>query len=447
MPLLADLPALQALDEARWRSLDDMKVLMDGRLLDLTAAREASRDALDRARWAVDAAGWEFQDSNKLFGSTTYTSGQGDYTSGKELLNQRKYPEAIARFDRVIAQKTANVDGALYWKAYAQFKLGKTEESLAAIVQLRRDHAQSRYLNDAKILEADARRRAGQPVNPAEMDDDELKMLAINGIKNTDPERAIPLLEGVLSATNSFSVKKRALFVLAGIANPRAHQILMGYAKGGGNPDLQLEAIRYIASSGSKQTTAADLMQIYQSTSDTDVKLAVIGALRSSGNGAHLVNIVNTTTSPVIVRQSALNGLSGILGPSELWTLYEKETNKDLRLQMVSLFGSMQALDQISRIVKTEKDLEVRRRAVRQLGNMKSDKTGQMLVDVYSTDQDVDTRRTVITALASQNNAEGLVAIARKESSLALKTDIVRRLSEMAPKSKVAADYLMEIIK
>ena len=62
---------------------------------------------------------------------------------------------------------------------------------------------------------------AGQPVNPASMDDDDLKMLAINGIKQTDPERAIPLLDGVLSATNSLRVKKQALYVLASIANPR----------------------------------------------------------------------------------------------------------------------------------------------------------------------------------------------------------------------------------
>ena len=105
---------------------------------------------------------------------------------------------------------------------------------------------------------------AGQPVNPASMDDDDLKLLAINGIKNTDPERAIPLLEGVLSATNSLRVKKQALYVLASMPNqPRRVQILLNYAKGAGNPDLQIEAIRYLAANRDKQTTAADLMQIY----------------------------------------------------------------------------------------------------------------------------------------------------------------------------------------
>ena len=114
---------------------------------------------------------------------------------------------------------------------------------------------------------------------------------------------------------------------------------------------------------------------------------------------------------------------------------------------MVSIFGSMQAVDHLNRIVKTDKDVDVQRRAIRVLGQMKADKTGATLVDTYSSDPNVDTRKSVIVALANQNNAEGLVAIARKESSLALKTEIVRKLSEMAPHSKVAADYLMEIIK
>ena len=232
VPNIPDLPAILALqDEARWRTLDDVRVI--------------TREAMEQARWAMDAARWDFQDAKVFNLTTTYTSGSGDYTDGKNLLNQRKYAEAIARFDRVVAQKSANVDGALYWKAYAQFKLGKTDESLAAIAQLRKDHAQSRYLNDAKALEADARRRAGQPINPAEMDDDELKVLAINAMQHTDPERAIPLLEGVLSSTNSLRVKKNALYSLAAISNqPRARQILLSYAKGAGNPDLQLEAIR-----------------------------------------------------------------------------------------------------------------------------------------------------------------------------------------------------------
>ena len=289
---------------------------------------------------------------------------------------------------------------------------------------------------------------AGQPVNPAAMDDTQLKLLALNGIKNTEPDRAIPLLESVLGATNSLSVKKQALYILATMnSQPRAHQILLNYAKGSGNPDLQVEAIRYLAANSDKQATGASLMEIYQSTQDTDVRLAVIGALRSSGNGPSLISIASSNANPVVVRQSALNGVASTLGAADLMTLYEKETNKELRSQIVGLLGSMNATDQLSRVIRTEKEQDVVRRAIRALGYQDKAKTGQMLVELYSGQQDVDTKRTIIAALGSQNNAESLVALARKEPSLPLKTEIVRKLSDMAPKSKVAADYLMEIIK
>jgi HEAT repeat protein len=435
---------LSALDEARVVALDALRAMPD--------VQAITQDALDRARIAsADIRrdfrfdhDFDFQDSMQMLRSTE--SG-GHYESGKSYLSRRQYEQAIARFDRVIAAKGANVDGSLYWKSFAQFRMGKSDDALATIALLRKDYPQSPYNADAKALEAEVKKRGGQPINPADIDNDELKVLAIQGLMNTDPARAIPLLEGVLNNTNSLHVKRQALYTLAGSKDPKAHQILLGYAKGGGNPDLQLEAIRYLAAKRDKQTTSTELMQIYSTTQSTDVKLAVIRALQSSGANVALANIVNSTTSPVIIRQQALSGLSGQINPEELWALYQKETNKELKIQMVSLFGSMDAADHLNRILTTEKDPEIRRRAVRSLGNRKIEKSGQMLVSMYGSEQDLDTRRSIISALSSQNNAEGLVAIARKETTLELKKEIVRKLSDMAPKSKVAADYLMEIIK
>lgn len=445
VPVIPPMPVLPDLSD--FQKLRDLPTLR----IDMDAIREQTRDAMDRARTAMidahlDRFDFDFQTQGEPV-RYSFKTGEGAYTAGKDLLASRKYPEAIAQFDRVVAQKGANVEGALYWKAYAQFKLGKSDESVATIAALRKDFPQSRYLDDAKILEADAKRRAGQPVNPASMDDDDLKMLALNGLKQTDPERAITALDGVLHSTNSLRVKKNALYVLASIPNqPKARQILMNYAKGTGNPDLQIEAIRYVAvSGGDKAALTADLMQIYQGTQDADVKMAVINALRSAGGRDQLWNIAESGSTPIALRTAAMKG--GLLGPNELWTLYEKETNKELKTQLVGLMGSMGSTDQLVRVIKNDKDQDIVRRAIRSLGSQPSAKTGQLLIDLYSSEQDQNTRMTVINALGSQDNAEGLVAIARKEGNLTLKKEIVRRLSDMAPKSKAAADYLMEIIK
>ncbi|MEZ5318242.1 MAG: HEAT repeat domain-containing protein [Vicinamibacterales bacterium] len=425
------------------------------------AAREAREAALDAAQtWRMDAE--RNMDFNRAwaeapevvwepfrfgFGVGDQSSDAGAYNSAMSALGSRNYDSAVTRFDRVIAQKGEHADGALYWKAFAQFKLGRTSDALASIAQLRKEYAQSRYLGDAKVLEADAKSAAGQPVNPAAVDDEELKILAIQGIQRADPAAAIPLLEGVLNSTNALRVKQRALYVLALSDQPGAHDILMRFAKGGGNPDLQRVAISYIASRRDRQTTSADLREIYNSTDDTSVRLAIISAYREAGDKNAIIAIAGNANVPVVLRSSAVGNLSSLAAPQDVWSLYQNESNPELRQRMLSVLNSMKAVDQLSQAARTDRDAEVRARAVRYLGSQPVDRTGSTLVALYSSDQDEGVRKAVISALASQDNAEGLVSIARKEQSLDLTREIVSRLSNMAAKSKVAADYLMEIIK
>ena len=177
------------------------------------------------------------------------------------------------------------------------------------------------------------------------------------------------------------------------------------------------------------------------------MRRAIIDAYRSAGDKAALISIASTGTTPVAIRRSAISGLTNLAAPAELWALYQKETDKELRMQMVSVFGSMGAVDQLQQVIKTEKEVDVRRAAIRRLGGLKSDKTGTMLVDLYASETDVENRKAVISALSSQNNVEGLIAIARKETNRELKVSIVNRLSEMARTSKAAADYLAEILE
>jgi len=379
--------------------------------------------------------------------SFTLTSGS-DYRSGLSYIDRGQYAEAIARFDRVITQKTSSADGALYWKAFAQYKLGKTDDAVATLAQLRREYDKSGYLKDAQVLEADARQRTGQPVDVAAASaNDEILLYAINGMMASDPARAIPLLADLLGRTNSLRVKNRALYVLALSDQAPAHQILLTYAKGGGNPDLQREAIKQLATGRNKQTTAAELLDIYRTSTDPSIKMTIINALGASRNRDALISVVNNVSTPVTIRSGAVSNLTNLLSPSELFALYQREESTDLRLQMVSIFSSMGAVEQLSQIAKTDKDPAVRQRAIRSLGSQKIEKTGQMLVDAYTPDLDRASKTAVINGLSGQNNAEGLVAIARKEPNIEMRTAIVSKLVSLAPKSKAAADYLEEIIK
>lgn len=81
---------------------------------------------------------------------------------------------------------------------------------------------------------------------------------------------------------------------------------------------------------------------------------------------------------------------------------------------------------------------------MRNLGLMGAPRTGQALVDIYTTDKDAGIRRAAINGLFVQNNAEALVSLARQEKDPAMKQELVQKLSVM--KSKVAMDYLLELL-
>jgi HEAT repeat protein len=473
-PVFIDSDAIQGAIEASRAVAENSQAIREAAQQAAEQAREAAAAARENFRLdglaglpalAPMAYAWDMQDSFPM--GFRGQSSDSNYNAGLSLLMQHQYENAIIRFDRVIAAKGTHSDGALYYKAWALSKLGRSDEAVAAINELKTSYGSSAYLGEARTLEASVKK-----LGPGQVDDDDIKLLAIQAIQYSDPDKAVATCEGVLNGTNSLAVKQRAIYVLALIDRPEAHALLLSYAKGKGNPELQREAITYLGARNAKQPTkSAELIDIYSSSSDVDVKMAVISAFRSAGDKASLMSIASgqglgmgrgmgatdavgrggrlgapAAQIDMGLRSRAISNLSDLASPQELWPLYEKEENKDLRAEWVSTFSSMGALDQLVQIVKTEKDPAVRQRAIRALGNQKSDKTGSMLTDLYA-GGDKDTKEAVISAFGNQNNADGLVAIARKESDKDLRLKIVRQLVDMAPRSKAAADYLMEIVK
>jgi tetratricopeptide (TPR) repeat protein len=112
------------------------------------------------------------------------------YNDGQEALNEARYDRAVSYFTRLAELKGPRVDAALFWKAYAQNRLGQRAEALTSIAELTKGHPNSRYLKDAKMLEVEVRRDLGQPVRPQDQTDEEVKLMALQALQNTSPEQA-----------------------------------------------------------------------------------------------------------------------------------------------------------------------------------------------------------------------------------------------------------------
>jgi tetratricopeptide (TPR) repeat protein len=158
------------------------------------------------------------------------------YRNGTRFLDRGDWERAIEMFTQVIERKAEHLDGAYYWKAYALGKWGKRGEALAQLSELEKVSPKSRWLDDARALGVELRQASGQSVSADAQNDDELKLIALNGLVEVAPERAIPAVRELMRKSTSPRLKERALFVLAQSDSPQAKDILAQFARGGGNP-------------------------------------------------------------------------------------------------------------------------------------------------------------------------------------------------------------------
>jgi HEAT repeat protein len=365
------------------------------------------------------------------------------YEQARELMDQAKYDRAVERFTEVASMKAARADAALYWKAWSQNKAGQRADALTTLSALERDYAKSRYLTQARQLEAEMRRESGQPARPDSESDDDLKLLAINALLDSNADQAIPFLQKLLEGTASPKLKSRALFVLAQSNSPKAREVLKGIAKGNAMPELQNKAIDYLGQVGGGESRAA-LAEIYAASSDVDVKRRILRAFMVGGEKARLLTAAQTEQNPEL-RGEAVQQL-GVMGAhDELWQIYQKETAVDVKKRIIQAMFVGGDVTRLLGLAKTEKDPELRRTAVRNLGVMDSKRTSDALVEIYSTEKDPAIRKAAIQGLFQQSNAAALVDLARKEQDPSMKKDIVQKLSVMGG-NPAATAYMMELL-
>lgn len=367
---------------------------------------------------------------------------QEAYEQGTDALDDGKWEKAASAFTRAATLPGDRTDGALYWKAYAENKLGKRAEALATLEDFKRRFPNSRWAKDARSLEAEVRQAGGRPRNPEAESDDDLKLIAINGLLSSDPEQAVPLLEKFLAGTSSPKLKERALFVLAQSGSPRAREVVTGIARGQSNPDLQEKAVKYLGLFGGEKSRQV-LADIYAASSDVALKERILHSFMTSGDRARVLEAARSEKSAQL-RGTAVHEL-GVMGArAELWQLYQVEASKEVKERIIHALFLAGDAEHLGELARTEKQPELRTEAIHRCGLLGRDKTGALLVSLYKSEKEASVKEDIVHALFVQNNAPALVELARGEPNRELKAAIVQKLSLM--KSKEATSYLMEIL-
>ena len=364
-----------------------------------------------------------------------------NYQSGTRALDNGRWDEAIENFTRVINQNGTRADGAMYWIAWAENKRGNGAAALEWLARMRKTYADSPWVSEARALEVEIRQRAGQPVKPENVPDEELRLMALNSLARTDDQRAVPMLEKIVNGTGSPRLKERALYVLAQNGSPEARQIITRIARGG-NPDLQARAVQHLGAFGGAESRQA-LLDIFKSSTNLAVKRNILRSFMSAGDRTVLLDVARTEAMPEL-RAEAVQQLGAMGAQDQLAQLYASEKTIEVRKRIIQAMFARHSPDALVQLLKTETEPELRRTIVQNLGQMGSTQGAAALQALYASEKDEAVRRAVIDAFANQRNTKVLIELARKESDIAMKKRIVDRLAQM--KTPEATDYFMEIL-
>ncbi len=421
------------------------------------------------------------------FATADDSSGRSElYRQGQKALAEARFGEAAALFDKLAAEGGDETDAALYWKAYAAAKASRKADALESIRRLRSSYPESAWVDDGAALElslrdggrvqADAERAmreaeraaraaagatrnvertvrdAERAVRDAERlvsrrataldEQEELKLYALNGLMQADPERAVPVLEKFLQGDQSLLLKERALFVLSQSDSPRARQILLETARTGAPAALRVKAIQMFGIAGEPEDLAA-LGALYREGTP-EVRHSILDAW-----------MIADATAPVLAaakqeRDAALRGraieLLGVMDAhqalAELWTA---ERDPALKSKLLDAFAISGNSEMLARAARTEEDPALRVKAIQGLGLIDDDTAGRELLAIYEVSNDPASKRAVLDGLMIRDDDATLIALFRKETDPGLKREIVQKLSLID--SDEATEELMRLLE
>lgn len=367
------------------------------------------------------------------------------YEEGQALLNSGHWAEAESAFRAIAETHTPRAAAALYWQAYAESKMEHASEALQTCARLRSAYPQSEWLKECGALEIDIHKRTGGGVSPQAEQDEDLKLLALNALMQRDRAAAMPILKNILTGNHSPKMKERALFVLTQTDSKEAQDILAQVARGQSGPELQLKAIQMLSTQEGKKASPL-LDEVYRSSSDVKVKEAILHSYLVSGDSSKLLEAARGETNPQLVR-AAVHTLGAMGEADQLLSLYRSAKTNEAKAAIIDGFVPCgeRATPALKEIATTEPDIQLRRKAIRNIGITGGHGSGPMLVEIYQKSSDEDSKTAALDGLFVAGDAHDLISLARAEKDYSMKKKIVEKLSIMGDKE--ANEYMMELLK
>jgi HEAT repeat protein len=399
------------------------------------------------------------------------------YRLAREALNRGEYRRAAQLFSD-IGQKFPNsayASDARYWRAFALYRLGGTNdlrEALSALQANGSNYRQASLQTDAPVLATRIRgalaaqgdgdalkavnKTAAQAGAPCDREDLAVRIEALNSLGQTDPESTTPILARLLARRDecSASLRRAAVYLLGRRTDANAMNLILGAAKN--DPDIRVraEALRFLAAMPGDQAIST-IEEIARTPGNEQLQRAAISALGHSDSPRarqSLRAIVEKSDLDPDLRMTALSAIDAEKSPENaaylrgVYPRLETPRLKAAAIRSIARSGSSDDNQWLLGIVRNQSEpVEVRAMALRYAG--RSNLSIGDLTRMYDVAGDRPLREQLINLYAQRSEPEAtdkLMDIARTGTDPDLRRYAISALSRKNdPRTK---KLLLEII-
>jgi tetratricopeptide (TPR) repeat protein len=372
---------------------------------------------------------------------------QTPYDDGQKALRQQNWMEAAKQFEQAIKTDETQADAAMYWRAYALYKAGRSKEAERGLRQLERKYPESSWLKEAQALRIeyqDPEKSIEQVAGTGDGDamDDELRLFALVQLMDRDPDRALPMVLDLARNAESPSVRQDALFVLAVNDSPHAKEALLEIVRNNDDPEMQNHAIHLL---GTMDATE-ELQSIYATLENRATKVEVIHAFAIAGDSSLLKQVLEQETDPEL-RQAAIHGIA-IEGGEEsmqlLESLYSSTASTEEKAMILQAMAIGDDTAGIFRVLQLEEDSELRSAAIQSLAISDGEDVKDYLLELYPR-ASRDEKEAVIHSMMIMDDPDGLISLMKQEQDPELKREMMQMLATMD--SEEADEYLFDMLE
>lgn len=219
--------------------------------------------------------------------------------------------------------------------------------------------------------------------------DQKLRVIAVHTLGRTGDESVLPLLKDLATTSTDNEMSEAAVFAISRFESEQARAMLLDLARNGKSVEVRKHAIFWVSQNGDEAMD--ELIRIYATDTNTEVKKQIVFALKRMGSPralAKLYEIARSASEDVEVRKDALHwiGQSGDkLSINFLIEMYDTEKDEEAKQQIIfalSRTGDKRAIQKMIDIARRDSSVELRKQAIFWLGRSNDPDAQKFLEDL-----------------------------------------------------------------